>query len=385
MAGCLMAAIVIGCLSATAYLVLRDDLIGSAAARQARMQHAYEDRISMLRTQVDRITSRQLLDQQVVESRVAELLRKQSELTERHGRLDPILRRASGEDAIVLPQQAPVPMVRPDQRAQLGSAASGISTLAAFLPGSKRAVSPFDVLEQGAVPPTATERLFTSIGNSLHEMEHAQIRHMETLTEGAFETASRIIETIEATGLSLALEGEESGTGGPYVPIDGEDEFDARINELDMALARLEEVKSAARDVPVYNPMPGRQISSNFGTRRDPFLRRPAMHSGMDFRARSGTPILAGGAGKVTSAGWNGGYGRMVEIDHGNGFTTRYAHMSRIEVTRGQEVATGDLIGLVGSTGRSTGPHLHYEVRSNGTAVDPAGFIRAGRHLDELL
>jgi murein DD-endopeptidase MepM/ murein hydrolase activator NlpD len=126
-------------------------------------------------------------------------------------------------------------------------------------------------------------------------------------------------------------------------------------------------------------------VSSSFGVRRDPIIRRPAMHTGIDFRTPTGTPIISSGAGKVVKAGWNGGYGRMVEIDHGQGLTTRYAHMSRIRVSEGQEVSTGDIVGDAGSTGRSTGPHLHYEVRRNGTAIDPLKFLKAGRKIKELM
>src|SRR5262249_42700654 len=122
-----------------------------------------------------------------------------------------------------------------------------------------------------------------------------------------------------------------------------------------------------------------------FGVRHDPLIGIPAMHAGLDFRAPSGSPALATAPGTVVTAGWNGGYGRMVEIDHGNGFSTRYAHLSKIHVKVGQKVATGDTVGDVGSTGRSTGPHLHYEIRRNGDIVDPVGFLKAGSKLKQLL
>ncbi|WEF53117.1 M23 family metallopeptidase [[Pseudomonas] carboxydohydrogena] len=102
------------------------------------------------------------------------------------------------------------------------------------------------------------------------------------------------------------------------------------------------------------------------------------MHTGLDFRASTGDPVRATADGKVTSAGWSGGYGRMVEIDHGNGLATRYGHLSQIDVKVGDVVKIGEVVGEVGSTGRSTGPHLHYETRINGEAVDPQRFLRAG-------
>ena len=126
-------------------------------------------------------------------------------------------------------------------------------------------------------------------------------------------------------------------------------------------------------------------MTSTFGARSDPFLGTTAFHAGMDFRAATGSAVKATAAGVVTKAGWNGGYGRLVEIDHGNGYSTRYGHMSKIIVSEGDTVKIGDVIGAVGSSGRSTGPHLHYEVRKNGTAVDPLRFIKAGKRIDQYL
>ena len=109
------------------------------------------------------------------------------------------------------------------------------------------------------------------------------------------------------------------------------------------------------------------------------------MHTGLDFRSSSGDPVRATASGKVESAGWSGGYGKMVEIDHGNGLSTRYGHLSEIDVKVGQPIKIGQTIGRVGSTGRSTGPHLHYETRIEGDAVDPQKFLRAGLRLGNAL
>jgi murein DD-endopeptidase MepM/ murein hydrolase activator NlpD len=116
----------------------------------------------------------------------------------------------------------------------------------------------------------------------------------------------------------------------------------------------------------------------------DPFLRSPAMHTGIDFRASYGDPVRATAAGTVVSAGWSGGYGKMVEIDHGNGLITRYGHLSAIDVEEGQSIRTGQTVGRVGSTGRSTGPHLHYETRVDGEAVDPQKFLRAALRIGSI-
>ncbi|HXV29360.1 MAG TPA: M23 family metallopeptidase, partial [Sinorhizobium sp.] len=120
---------------------------------------------------------------------------------------------------------------------------------------------------------------------------------------------------------------------------------------------------------------------SNFGNRLDPFFGRLALHAGIDFRAEAGTRVRSTAAGTVTSAGPAGGYGNMIEVDHGNGVSTRYAHLAVVLVGAGDHVKADQVIGKSGSTGRSTGPHLHYEVRLNGQAVDPMRFLRAGAKL----
>ena len=144
---------------------------------------------------------------------------------------------------------------------------------------------------------------------------------------------------------------------------------------------RLEAVRSTAESLPFRNPAVGKEITSPFGNRRDPFLGRLALHSGIDFRFSPGERVRPTAPGKVITAGWTGGYGNMVEVDHGNGISTRYGHMSEILVKVGDKVDRDDVIGLAGSTGRSTGTHLHYEVRQDGHAVDPIYFMNAGLKL----
>ena len=129
---------------------------------------------------------------------------------------------------------------------------------------------------------------------------------------------------------------------------------------------------------------PGHATSSTFGLRKDPFRKRPAMHAGIDFRGKTGSPVHATAPGKVIKAGWSGGYGKMVEVRHDGGVTSRYAHLSIISVRTGQKVKSGDRIGQVGSTGRSTGPHLHYETRVGGRAIDPVRFWKARDVFQEI-
>ena len=128
---------------------------------------------------------------------------------------------------------------------------------------------------------------------------------------------------------------------------------------------------AALGQMPRYLPVSGSGLTSSFGMRRHPILGIERRHSGLDLAAVYGTPIAATADGTVAFANWNGGYGLLVAVDHGGGIETRYGHMSRLAVSPGQRVRTGDLLGYVGSTGLSTGPHVHYEVRVNGAAVNP--------------
>lgn len=390
--GSVLSAVAIGYLLATTYLVLRDDLIGASVARHARLQQSYEDRISALRQQVDRITSRQLLDQRLMETKVSELLERQSQLYSRHGRLQPILDRAEGGG--LLPEVIPVPEPRPEKRAEVDPAtpAKAARVTAA---GAEDALPEFDLwsTRHGFAPTdSAADRadmLFAAINKSLRRIEDEQIVRLNTLAEDADRTADAISQALADAGFDVGSgedgEEEDSGIGGPLLAVDDKLAFDTRVRALDEALTRLEQVKRKATLLPIHSPAPGYPISSSFGVRRDPILKTPAMHSGMDFRVPSGRSVKAAGQGKVVAAGWNGGYGRMVEIDHGDGLTTRYAHLSKISVEEGDIVERGAVLGKVGSSGRSTGAHLHYEIRRNGTAIDPLRFIRAGRKVAKLL
>jgi murein DD-endopeptidase MepM/ murein hydrolase activator NlpD len=160
--------------------------------------------------------------------------------------------------------------------------------------------------------------------------------------------------------------------GGPFVPL-------AAMRQAALDPARLARLEQIIARVPFASPLRRYEVSSPFGVRRDPFNGEAAFHPGIDLEADRGAPVYATAPGRVDLAGWVDGYGRMVEIDHGNGIRTRYAHLSRILVRIGERVVTHERIGLVGSSGRSTGPHLHYEVRIDGRPVNPAKFLNAGR------
>jgi hypothetical protein len=146
-------------------------------------------------------------------------------------------------------------------------------------------------------------------------------------------------------------------------------------HSFDEILTRLKSKTEEFRNVPSIRPCDSGYISSTFGRRRDPFSGRISRHEGVDFSARKGSKVFATADGVVRFAAYDGGYGYTVEIDHGNSIVTRYCHNSKMAVTKGQAVKRGDVIAYVGSSGRSSGPHLHYEVKANGLLQDPVKYI----------
>jgi murein DD-endopeptidase MepM/ murein hydrolase activator NlpD len=182
-----------------------------------------------------------------------------------------------------------------------------------------------------------------------------------------------------ATIKKLGINPNRLAVGGPFEPVTRADPtFQALFNSW----KKLDQLQDGAIAVPSDKPVRTAAFTSGFGVRSDPFQRRAAMHPGIDLAGASGTPIYATADGVVLRAGWNsGGYGNLVELDHGKGISTRYGHMSAILVRPGQRVTRGQQIGRMGSTGRSTGSHLHYEVRIDGRPVNPIPFMKSTDYL----
>lgn len=212
------------------------------------------------------------------------------------------------------------------------------------------------------------------------------------LGEGANQGIAALERTLVVAGLDIPLMlervlGDQSdlleGVGGPLVALDDESGSEAgnKLAMIEQRLLRLHGLQGLMKQLPLAAPLNEIRISSGFGRRRDPFNNRLAMHPGLDFANRSRSAIHVTAPGTVAFVGWNGGYGKTVEVDHGLGIRTRYAHMSRIFVKRGQKLEFREKVGLVGSTGRSTSSHLHYEIMVDGQQLDPANFLRAGQYV----
>jgi len=379
------------------YFAFHDDVLKRLIARQAEQQFAYEDRIAELRSQVDRAASRQLLDQEQFEQKLEQILRRQTTLESRATTLtavpDPTptgsIRRARPsplpEPALEQPPLKPSPIndtvifsVPPDREARLESR-----------------VPPPSVVRVAATPAPSARSLAGIEGTiqrlqaSLDRVEVRQTAALNSLEESYDGKVKRMRGVLADLGINPAKVPPPVGVGGPFVPVKlpaNAGTFERQLFRINVARTQAERLSYTFGTVPVRKPIVGEiDLSSSFGVRSDPFGRGPAMHSGLDFRSSHGDPVRATANGRVVSASWNGGYGKMVEIDHGNDITTRYGHLSDIEVKAGQTVRVGQTIGRVGSTGRSTGPHLHYETRIDGDAVDPQKFLRAGLRLGNAL
>jgi len=371
------------------YFAFRDDVLTRLIARQAEMQYAYEDRIAELRAKVDRATSRQLLDQEQFDQKLEQIMRRQTALESRASALGAIpditgsVRAPSRGTAATEPAASGVPkpspisdtavfVAPPDREARLESRAPVIVNA----PATKAAKI------QGV------DNVIVRLQNSLDQVERRQFASLTSLEDNLESRTRRMRGVFTDLGLDIGqLEAAtpRAAMGGPFVPVKLSSDagaFDRQLYRINISRAQVERLNRTLALVPYRKPVVGEvEFTSGFGVRSDPFLGRPAMHTGLDFRAATGDPVRATANGKVASSGWAGGYGRMVEIDHGNGLSTRYGHLSEINVKVGDVIKIGQVIGAVGSTGRSTGPHLHYETRIDGEAVDPQKFLRAGVRL----
>ena len=403
--------------AATIYLAFHDTMLGALAARQAEMQYAYEGRLAEARAELDRVASRQLLDQNSFEGKVHELLSRQAQLEQRGSIVAALVDQASRDPLAAAPTRPAVASAAktPTALSAIG-AASPLGPSDSVIDPSTQAFAPppsapkprpveeprqhvslkadperdaFADLAAAADDPAlgASARLGL-IAYSLDRMERGQTAALGEIGSTARRGAARLAAVVARTGLSadaLVAPPAKGGVGGPFIPAS----VDANAPAFDKALAHAERDLALADRLsrllpilPVRAPLTGEAaVSSPFGYRPDPFLGRPALHPGVDLVQEYGAEIHATAAGRVVHAGAIGGYGNMVEVDHGNGLATRYGHMSEILVEEGQEVKAGAALGRIGSTGRSTGPHLHYEVRVDGEPVDPERFLQAGAPL----
>jgi murein DD-endopeptidase MepM/ murein hydrolase activator NlpD len=265
--------------------------------------------------------------------------------------------------SVLQSKQAPRP-VAGSAPAQPAAAAAPAQPAATASPAA--AASPDARLAAVAAPPAAPAPAVQSAPAAPAQATPAVAVHQDGLAQVERVLASAGIDV----GRLFSQYGVRTGEGGPFIPAPRGARPDTAMSAEELAaLGRL------AKALPVSAPLRSYRIGSGFGVRGDPINRRASFHSGMDLLAPYRSPVYATAPGVVTFSGFRRDYGRIVEIDHGHGITTRYAHLHRTTASVGQRVSTGTQIGLLGSSGRTTGPHVHYEVLVNGEPQDPAKFI----------
>lgn len=389
LAGCfvVMLAAYVG---ATAYLIFRDDLMGAAVSRQISMQYAYEDRIAALRAELDRLTSRHVVQTEGVEQQVARLLAQQELIEHRQAMLGEVASRAGSAGILGADIQARAADPSPAAGQSPGGPTDGEVEPLGYVPADGEQPDPISEvfgkpqkvsLGDGSVGP-----LLARVRNSLDMAEDDLSARLDALSNAVDDESERLGRALAPIGVALggAVRPDEAPEGGPFVPAPGL-HFVERAALLTRTLDDIDRLRKSAVALPIGVPVKAMYQSSGFGYRKDPFLRRQAFHTGLDLVAGAGSTVRATAPGIVVSAGWNGGYGQMVEVRHAGGVSTRYGHLSKVLVTAGTKVGAGTPIGLVGSTGRSTGPHLHYETRRDGEPVNPAPYLAAGKALRRTL
>lgn len=338
-------------------LLLAPDIARLLNGQTEQVIEAYEDRIAQLRIEIDRLHSRSYAQAGNVNLQLQELAQQQEVLLEQHQLVRILVDKA--DELGLAAQASPDPMQTPAAQALLNVPA---------LNGNP---------DIGATA--------AAVSQMMSETQSA----MSSIAEAAIDRTDSIVAELGDLGINVALPQVENGTGGPLLEAT-EDGADSPMiddaNAVMEALLRYKAARDSIDGAPVHMPIAGSfRRSSGFGNRSDPFTGGRAFHSGLDFAAASGTPVYSAGNGVVSHVGNKSGYGQVVEVTHDDGLVTRYAHLSAYLSKPGQRVSTGTPIAKVGTTGRSTGPHLHFEVRKGDTAINPQAFLDAGKRLLALL
>ncbi|WP_165187310.1 peptidoglycan DD-metalloendopeptidase family protein [Caulobacter soli] len=314
----------------------------------------------------------------------------------------------SSTDQMVIKQKAYYERLNADRQARLNSAVAQLSASSGSLDElassveKRHAALALLVSDFKGVPGAAQALQVTKphvLGASPVERIQATRMDQERLIDAAETFAKSRAERLR---LAMRMAGLDAGSftgrggsslGGPLIEakdpralaavLDVDEDFASRIQHAATDMSDMRQLSAASQKLPFYRPTNNPALSSSYGVRFDPFTHRPAFHSGLDFPGAFYTPIMATAPGVISFVGVRSGYGNVVEIDHGNGFKTRYAHLQASSVRVGQRVAIGQRIAAMGSTGRSTGPHLHYEVWVNGRAQNPNRFLKAGEYVQQ--
>jgi murein DD-endopeptidase MepM/ murein hydrolase activator NlpD len=345
-------------------LLMSPDLAGIVNGQTAATIAAYEDKLAQLRLEVDKLHSRQFAQTGDINLELQELAQQQEVLAEQHQYVKALA----------------------DKAAELGIGPA----LPTAGPSTSGEPVPLAPLPATATTGDAGRAAIEQAGHQVRAMMDESRNALAALSAEATSSTDEILDSLKSIGIKPDMPAaSDDAMGGPLLPPEdgaGDPNMVDEANAVVAALTRFESARTALAEAPVHMPVAGpERISSPFGNRVDPFTGRLAFHPGIDFPWPTGTTVMAAGDGKVVFVGQINGYGNCIDIDHGGGIVTRYGHLSAFIASEGETVHTGTPIARVGSTGRSTGPHLHFEVRRNDRPVDPTFFIALGKRLAHFL
>jgi murein DD-endopeptidase MepM/ murein hydrolase activator NlpD len=337
---------------------------------QSASQNEFERKVSKYERWLQQARAREAAALSLLEERSAVFANEAQDLERRHESLTRVLAALSGPESL--------------DEAGLRGDGAGVLVKASLDEAEPR-------VSRSLVEPTA--RLETAgFRARIDTLRSSQDTVLDAVEELAVDRSERARGVLRLTGIGSGRLLEEVAQGGPLVEVSaaamasasGMDPFSERVLQVSARLEEMRRLEKVLQATPLAATVgvPYR-LTSGYGVRVDPFTKRPASHEGLDFAAYRGAPIISSSPGVVTIAERRAGYGNLVEIDHGFGFRTRYGHLDRVSVQSGAQVGMGTVIGTMGSTGRSTGPHLHYEVWFRGKTYDPINFLKAGKHVHE--
>lgn len=385
---------------ATVNVVFKNQIIAAKDHRYAVMQAAYEGRIAEMKLAYDELNSLLVLAEDRFRKTTDEIQDKQRDLATLLEQKTSVMQRADTLRTSVAATSPQTIQAAPGANVAPMSLNPAETAPRQSLPEPDRLAAaghpaPVDAAFLPAANHPAAQRI-ANLQNELSGIKQEQYRvlaHLEEQTNGELGKLEAILSVagLDADSLAERVTEAQGATGGPFVALNGAgldidgttaDAFGKQQFRIASGLMKLSALQLALDAFPLTRPINGaKEITSGFGPRRDPFTGRLALHAGVDFGGPIGTPIVATAPGTVVWAGRRGPYGNLVEIDHGHGIRTRFGHLNRVSVSVGDKVEFRQKVGELGSTGRSTGPHLHYEVWYNQVVRDPVKFFEAGQYV----
>ncbi|MEQ9797179.1 peptidoglycan DD-metalloendopeptidase family protein [Parvibaculum sp.] len=397
---------------ASVNVVFKEQIIASKDRRYVKMQSAYEERMAQLQSAYDELNGQLVITEERFLATTRQLEEKHKQLSTLMSQrqtagsvLDTMRRRyaatLTGQEKAAAGSDGNTVLMRVDGATEgpdvvhTTARPQQTAELERFIiegPDEGALIDVAGLAGNGESPNAAVSQIDARLA-WLDNAQQGLINNVEEITDRRVRELKSIIAMTKVIDPDAILErGSErrDAQGGPFIDLaagdalaGGGDEsaFAKQLFRVSQNLKKMADLEDSIARMPLAEPLVSYRKTSSFGPRRDPFNGRMAFHSGEDMGSYYGAPVYAPGSGTVTFAGWKGGYGRIIEIDHGNGFRTRYGHLGKMTVKTGQKIAFREVIGKVGSSGRSSGPHLHYEVWFDGVVRNPSKFIEAGHYV----